>query len=181
MQIILSASTRLSSTRSFAIAFNAGSSPRRACVCVYESVCVCVCVCVCGEREYLHALFRALDALIFEARADVRHMFVLLGDISSVDEVRLEVLKLLYVDLVQGLFESMVFLQHNLCVDDVGSRARAGFAQYTLMPRKDRLRFCVDKLNRQDGQGKLVVKACAWVYHPGRVVCGGSELALVPS
>ena len=57
-------------------------------------------------------------------------MFVLLGDISSVDEVRLEVLKLLYVDLVQGLFESMVFLQHNLCVDDVGSRARAIFAQY---------------------------------------------------
>ena len=118
-------------------------------------VCVCVCVCVCREREYLHALFRALDALIFEGRADVRHMFVLLGDISSVDEVRLE---LLYVDFVQGLFESMVFLQHNLCVDDVGSRARAIFAQYTLVPRKDRLRFCVDKLDRQDGQGKLVVK-----------------------
>ena len=39
-------------------------------------------------------------ALLFEARADVRHMFVLLGDIYSVDEVRLEVLELLYVDLV---------------------------------------------------------------------------------
>ena len=29
------------------------------------------------------------------------------------------------------------------------------------MPRKGRLRFCVDKLDRQDGQGKLVVTAGA--------------------
>ena len=29
------------------------------------------------------------------------------------------------------------------------------------MPRKCRLRFCVDKLDRQDGQGKLVVTAGA--------------------
>ena len=40
-------------------------------------------------------------------------MRVLLATIPSVDEVLLEVLELLDVDLVQGLFESMVFLQHN--------------------------------------------------------------------